>query len=164
MNFADLKVKNNNYMVARYQTAPEIAGAIVKAIKESKPQAEQLKFYFQNPNKEQSLRLIFLFCKKTIPYKKESGEQQTAKTIGRVLQDAQKYGGDCKHYATMVGALCKSLNIPVKLRLISQKFDDKTPNHIYCIAKANGKNFIIDPVLKKFDDEARYNYKYDINI
>lgn len=164
MNFADLNVKNNNYLVARYQTAPEIAGAIVKAINESKPQAEELKSYFENKDKEKSLKLIFLFCKKAIPYKKESGERQTAKTIGRLLQDAKKNGGDCKHYATFIGALCKSLNIPVKLRLISQKFDDKTPNHIYCIAKANGKNFIIDPVLKKFDDEARYNYKYDISI
>ena len=54
-------------MVARYQTAPEIAGAIVKAIQESKPQADELKNYFDNKDKETSLKLIFLFCKKTIP-------------------------------------------------------------------------------------------------
>ena len=63
MNLANLKVKNNNYMVARYQTAPEIAGAIVKAIQESKPQADELKNYFDNKDKETSLKLIFLFCK-----------------------------------------------------------------------------------------------------
>ncbi len=164
MDYLSLNIKNNDYLVSRYQTAPEIAGAIVKAIQESKPQADILKHYFDNNNKETSLKLIFLFCKKTIPYKREPSETQTAKTIGRLLQDAKKYGGDCKHYATFIGAICKSLKIPVKLRLISQKFDDKTPNHIYCIAKANGKNFIIDPVLKKFDEEARYNYKYDITI
>jgi hypothetical protein len=164
MNLNNIRAKNNSVMVARFQTAPEIAGAIMKAIKESKDQANELAPYFENKNKLNSLKLMFMFCKKSIPYVREPSEIQTAKTLGRIIQDANKYGGDCKHYATTIASLCKALNIPCKLRLISQKFDDKTPNHIYVIAKANGKEYIVDPVLKSFDNEARYNYKYDITI
>jgi hypothetical protein len=164
MNLDNLRAKNNTIMVSRYQTAPEIASALLKAINESKTQAKELAPYFENKNKLNSLKLMFLFCKKSIPYKKEPSEVQTAKTLGRILQDANKFGGDCKHYATTIASLCKALNIPCKLRLISQKFDDKTPNHIYVIAKVNGNEYIVDPVLKNFDNEARYNYKYDIKI
>jgi len=164
MNFKALTTKGNKFLVSRYQTADQIAAAIYKAIQESKPAADFLAAYFKAPTKKESLKQIFTFCKNYIPYKAESEQSQTAKTIGRILSDAKKDGGDCKHYATFCGALAKALNIPVNLRLISQKPYDTTPNHIYAVAFLNGKEVIIDPVLDKFDTEARYNYKYDIKI
>ena len=42
--------------------------------------------------------------------------------------------------------------------------NSKVPNHIYTIAIINGREVIIDPVLKNFNNEASYNYKYDISI
>ena len=164
MNLGALKPKNQRFLVSRYQTSGEIAGAIVKAINESLPSANLIKHHFDNKDKYESCKLIFLFCKEMIPYKKESGHRQTAKTIPRILSDANKYGGDCKHMATLSASLCKVLNIPCCLRLIAQQPGTTTPNHIYTVAKINGKDVIIDAVLKNFDTEARYNYKYDINI
>jgi len=164
MDFKALSTKDNDFLVSRYQTADEIAAAIYKAIQESKPAADYLATYFKAPTKKDSLKLLFSFCKQAIPYKAESDKRQTAKTIGRILKDANKTGGDCKHYATFCGAIAKSLNIPVNLRLISQKPYDTTPNHIYAVCFVNGKEVICDPVLDKFDTEARYNYKYDIKI
>ena len=35
MNLNNIRAKNNSVLVSRFQTAPEIAGAIIKAIKES---------------------------------------------------------------------------------------------------------------------------------
>jgi hypothetical protein len=32
------------------------------------------------------------------------------------------------------------------------------------VAFVNGKEVILDSVLKNFDTEARYNYKYDIKL
>lgn len=164
MNLQKFKPNNKNIFVSRYQTTGEIAGAIVKAIDESKPTANELKKYFENENPKVSAKLIFIFCKNAVPYRKEPGAKQTAKTLNRILADAKVNGGDCKHYATLCGALCKALNIPVKLRLISQRFDTKQPNHIYAVAVINGKEVIIDPVLKSFDTEARYNHKFDIKL
>lgn len=164
MNFNGLITHNKKILVSRYQTSGEIAGAIVKAIKDSKDSAEKLAPYFKAGTKKDSCKLIFTFLKKVVPYVKESSNDQTAKTINRILKDASKYGGDCKHYATFSASICKALNIPCKLRLISQRFNDTTPNHIYTVAIINGKEVIIDAVLNSFDTEARYNYKYDINI
>jgi hypothetical protein len=164
MNFNGLLTHGNKILVSRYQTSGEIASAIVKAIKDSEESAKNLAPYFKASSKKESCKLIFAFLKKVVPYVKESSDDQTAKTINRILKDANKYGGDCKHYATFSASICKALNIPCKLRLISQRFNDTTPNHIYCVAIINGKEIIIDPVLNTFDTEARYNYKYDINI
>lgn len=164
-----LKPKGNNYLVSEYQTAGQIAGAIVKAINDSKPSAQYLSKFFKTNNPVKSLRLLFWFTKKAVPYKKESGNSQTAKTLPRILSDANKVkingviGGDCKHYSILVGSIGKALGIPMKLRLIAQGYTP-VPNHIYCIAKINGKQYIIDPVLKEFNKEAKYNYKYDIKI
>lgn len=162
--------KGNNIIVSRFQTAGEIAGAIVKAIQESKPSAEYLKRYFYSPDKITSLKKLFYFTKKAVPYRKEPSTKQTAKTLPRILIDANKnksiggiIGGDCKHYSIVCGSIAKALNIPVKLRLIAQGINP-TPNHIYCVAKINGKEIIIDPVLNQFNTEARYNYKYDVKI
>ena len=162
--------KGQNILISRFQTAGEIAGAIVKAIKESEPSAEYLKKYFYAPDKITSLKRLFYFTKKAVPYKKEPGTNQTAKTLPRILIDANKQksiggviGGDCKHYAIICGSIGKALKIPMRLRLIAQGINP-TPNHIYCIAKINGRDIIIDPVLNSFNTEARYNYKYDVKI
>lgn len=171
MNFNALQPNNKNILVSRFQTAGEIAGCIVKAIELSKDSAEILAPKFYNKDKLKTAKLIFYFCKQAIPYKREPSSRQTAKTLPRILADAQKnslsgglIGGDCKHYATTTAALCKALNIPVKLRLISQNFYNTSPTHIYCVAKINGEDIVIDGVLKNFNSEARYTHKFDINI
>lgn len=162
-NLEEIKAKNKDIFVSRYQTTGEIAGAIVRAIKESEPTAQKIKQYFTNPDKYTSAKMIFIFCKNLLPYKREPAATQTARTMARIIQDAKK-GGDCKHFATLSAALCKALNIKCKLRLISQSYDTKQPNHIYTVAIIKGKEVIIDAVLNKFDTEARYNYKTDINL
>lgn len=162
-NLGKIKAQNKNILVSRYQTTGEIAGAIIHAIKESEPTAQKIKQYFQNADKKVSAKMIFIFCKNLLPYKKESADRQTARTMSRIIQDAKK-GGDCKHFATLSATLCKVLGIKCKLRLISQSYYNKQPNHIYTVAIIDGKEVIIDCVLKSFDTEARYNSKTDIKI
>jgi len=164
MEIGLLRPKYKNLMVSRYQTAAEITGAIITAIKESAPAAEILAPTFYNKDKNKTAKLIWIFCKNAIPYKRESGQRQTAKTLPRILADAKRHGGDCKHMTITAMSLCKALKIPCKIRLISQNFYDTSPNHIYCIAKIDGKDVVIDGVLKNYNTEARYNYKYDIKI
>jgi transglutaminase-like putative cysteine protease len=147
------------YVITNSQTAKDIASAIIKSIKDSQTTANLLAPYLRSNSKLQTLKNIFIFCKNNVTYKKEGKELQTAKTLARVL--AEKHG-DCKHYSTLCYSLCKALGIDCKLRLISQNFYNTDPTHIYVIAKINGQTIVIDPVLKSFNDEARYYYKYDI--
>lgn len=149
----------NEYTITKNQTAKDIAGAIVKSIRDSEETAKMLAPLIKSNNKMQTLKNIFTFCKNNVTYKKEGKDLQTAKTINRIL--AEKYG-DCKHMSTVCYAICKALNIPCKLRLISQSLFNADPTHIYCIAYVNGNLVVIDPVLDSFNKEAKYFYKYDI--
>jgi len=84
MNLGALQPKGQKFLVTRYQTAGEIAGAIMKAINDSKASAELLAPYFKTGDKKTSCKLIWLFLKNAVPYKREPGENQTAKTLPRI--------------------------------------------------------------------------------
>jgi hypothetical protein len=157
----EIKPKNNTIFIKQYQTAKDIAGAIVKSIKDSKDDALKIAPYLQGSTKVKTLKNIFTFAKNNIKYNKESEDLQTARSLGRILS---MKNGDCKHYTTTIASLCGALNLPVKLRLISQNYFSNDPTHIYCVSTLNGKEYIIDPVLRNFDQEAIYTKKYDIKL
>ena len=125
-----IKPKNNTIFIKHNQTAKDIAVAIVKSIKDSKDDALKIAPYLKGSTKVKSLKNIFIFCKHNIKYKKESSDLQTARSLGRILSMKE---GDCKHYTTTIASLCNAMNIPVKLRLISQNYFSGDPTHIYCI-------------------------------
>lgn len=164
MEIAELRPNFRSVLVARYQNTDQIAAAIQLAINESAPAANYLSKYFKNSNKIESLRLIYFFTKKTIPYKKEPGSKQTAKTLQRILNDSKITGGDCKHYSITIGALCKSLNIPVKLRLVGQSMFNNNLTHIYPVAYVDGNEYILDCCVSGFNQECRYTTKKDLNL
>lgn len=157
----NIKPKNTTTFITQNQSAKDIANAIVKSINESDIDAKKIAPFLKGATKEKSLENIFVFCKKNIKYKKETTDLQTARTIGRILSMKQ---GDCKHYTTTIASLSKALNIPIKLRLISQNLLNSDPTHIYCVSNINGKEIIIDPVLNNFNTQANYTKKYDINL
>lgn len=148
-----------DYKITTNQTAKDIAAAIVKSIKDSKDTALLIAPYLNSKDPYTICKNVFTFCKNNIEYVKESRDLQTAKTLVRILADKQ---GDCKHMSTTAYSLLKALGINCKLRLISQNFYNPDPTHIYVIAKLKNDTIVIDPVLKNFNNEARYYYKYDI--
>jgi transglutaminase-like putative cysteine protease len=151
-------------IINKSQTAFNIAYQLKRAIKESANDAKKIASAFNGTDNRDIASNLFYWSKKNLPYKKEGSENQSAKTLARLLYDRRK-GNDCKHYAVFSASLCRALSIPVKLRLISQNFYDKTPTHIYVVATGeDGQEIIIDPCMMLFNDEARFNYKYDINI
>jgi len=148
-----------DYKVVVNQTAKDIAGAIIKSIKDSKNTADFLAPYVKSKDPYQTCKNVFTFCKNNITYIKEGKDLQTAKTLTRILAD--KFG-DCKHMSITAYSLLKACGVNCRLRLISQNFYNSDPTHIYVVALINNEIVIIDPVLKNFDNEARYYYKYDL--
>jgi len=159
-----LAAQNKDYLITRYQNTDQISEAILYAIKKSKPAADHLAGNFKATDKKTAAKLVFFFTKELIPYKREPGQRQTAKSLPRIIKDAKKTGGDCKHYTTTAASLCKALNIPVKVRVISQNPFSGAFNHIYAVAMVNGEDFVIDPCMKAPGHEAKYFYKKDIFI
>ena len=156
-----LKPTYKDVVIKRNQTVSDITGGVIKAINDSKKQAEIIAPYLVGKTKQQTLKNIFNFCKRNVKYIREPNSLQTAKTLPRILADKH---GDCKHYAICVASLCKALKLPVKLRLISQNYFSPEPTHIYAVSGIGSVEVVVDPVLKNFANEAIYKYKYDINI
>lgn len=157
----DIKPLNTTTFIKQNQSAKDIANAIVLSIKQSEMDAKKIAPFLKGATNKKSLENIFIFCKNNIKYKKETTDLQTARTIGRILSMKE---GDCKHYTTTIASLSKALNIPIKLRLISQNLLNSDPTHIYCVSNINGKEIIIDPVLNNFNQQATFTKKYDINL
>ena len=145
------------------QDAFNIATQIKRAIIESKEQSNSIAKKFVGQNDIDTCRNIYNWIRYNVRYQKEESSLQTSKTLARILHDKNK-GNDCKHYTIICCSLLRSLNIPCKMRLISQNFYSVEPTHIYCIAKVNKKDIILDPCLSQFNVEAKYNYKYDLNF
>ena len=154
-----IKPKYKDILVVRNQNTSQIAGAVVKAIKDSEQQAKLIAPYLKGNNRLQTLNNVWKFSKNNIEYERESNNLQTAKTLSRIIADKK---GDCKHFSTTIASLLRALNIPFKLRLISQNYFSPEPTHIYVVSYANGKEIAVDGVLKNFGTEAGYKYKYDI--
>jgi hypothetical protein len=63
-----------------------------------------------------------------------------------------------------VASLLKASGIPTKIRLVSQRLFDQSPNHIYVVAMINGEELVLDCVLKQIGNECNYYTNYDIKI
>ena len=147
-------------IITRQQTAGDIVQALLKAVRESEPEAKLIvKNYF---NKNESViyncEKIYDFIRKNIQYIREPANMQTAKTLKRLFDSSERFG-DCKHYATVAVSLSKALGYNAYFRVINQagRF-----NHIYCVVKNGNRTIIIDPCYPYFDMQARYLVKKDI--
>lgn len=163
-NYPQLQAKNTSFLATRWQNSDQIAALIVKAIKESEPAAQVLARNFAGHRPMYQCKMLYTFAKNLFPYKMEPSGMQTAKTLPRIIQDAEKFGGDCKHYTITICSIARALGIPVKARLISQKAFSRNPTHIYAVATIDGKDIVIDPCMKNFGQQARYTYKKDLKI
>lgn len=141
-------------LVAHFQDTDDIIELLLVCELQAQRYAPILRKYFLCDDPYQTCKRIWYFMKQNIAYQREPGSRQTGKTIGRILRD--RYG-DCKAFATFAVACCRACGIPACFRMAS--YDGaKIPTHVYCVAKCNGKIVVIDGVLNRFDDEARYTY------
>jgi hypothetical protein len=147
--------------ISKNQNTNDIIKGIAKAINESKEASKILSEQFKSKNPVKSCEKVFKYLKDNLQYIREGENKQTSKTLPRLIYD--KYG-DCKHYTIFSYAILDALKIPVFMRLVSQKILNKEPTHIYTYALINGKEYIIDPVMQKFNEECKHNYKCDLTL
>lgn len=151
--------KFKNERVSNYQTAEEITRELKRAVSESLPSAAKIARRFESSTPEKTAFNVYEWARRNIVYIQEPGQNQTAKTIPRLLSEGY---GDCKHFSTFAAAIFKALKMPVYFRIIDQS---GRYNHIYTVLKfPNGKTIKCDAVFPYFDQEPTYLKKIDIKI
>lgn len=151
-------------LITTTQTTGDITRQIVKGIRESLPQARSTKDKFKGRTAVETLNKLWRYLKFYYYYEAEPVERQTVKTLARIYADKNK-GNDCKHFTTFITTYCLQHNIPVMLRLVSFRSNDRTPTHIYPVAIVNGKEIPVDAVINKFGvNPPGIKYKKDIPL
>ena len=157
-----LQPKLTREIIYKPQTAKNIALQLRRAIRESKPAANVIKYKFRGKSRYTTCFNVYNYLRRRLKYVAEPASLQSAKTIPRILYDGK---GDCKHYTVFACSVLSSLGIPCQMRLISQSLFKPEPTHIYCVAyNKDGSEIIVDPCISTFNREARRFYKYNLNI
>ena len=158
------KPKYRDYVITRTKYTSDITKAILKGIRASLPQARTSKDVFKGSTKKETLNRLWNYLKYNYNYKAEPVENQTVKTLARIYKDRNK-GNDCKHFTTFITTYCLQHNIPVMLRLVSFKANDKNPTHIYPVAIVRGEEIPVDAVINEFGKNPKgVKYKRDIPL
>jgi len=155
-----MRIKNGNKILTRRQTTKDIVGALLIAERESQQNAAELMQLFCKTNPVDTARGIHSYIRENVKYYKEPPTRQNVKTAARVLHDKVT---DCKGYATLAVSALRACGIPAKFRLASYSSNPDKLTHVYAVAIIDGRKYIIDGTLPRFNEEAAYIKKVDIN-
>jgi len=160
MNLA-LPIQGTKKRIVENQRATDIIRLMLVSEQESQKYFPALRKYFLCSDQLDNAHKIFDYSQNHLIYDREPPENQNVKTVARVLHD--KYN-DCKGYSTFILCALRACGIPARFRFASYNFWDKTPTHVYVIAKIDGKDYVMDGVIKRFDEEAAYKHFSDVQL
>jgi len=103
-----------------------------------------------------NFRELYGFIVKYIAYVPDPKEEQMIRTAARTLYERK---GNCVDYAILLSSYLQRLNVEHYFKLVRYKRMGDF-EHIYIVLK-NG--LILDPVVKRFNYEARYNKSKLVN-
>lgn len=164
----NLKYKGEKKLLVENQNVNDIIGQLLEHHKEHRNEYDAISSFFIRDNEQKTLKAIFDFLKKNVDYVVETTENQRLKTPSAIVHTGKTTGSDCKNYSLFINGITDSLNrkkvfnIPFCYRFSSYRFLDTNPQHVFAVAYPNTKKEIwIDPVLNKFNERKKYNYKID---
>ena len=115
---------------------------------------------FRDSDIDNACSSIFDWVVVNIAYQQDSFGVQLVKTPARTYSDGF---ADCKSMAIFVASCLRNIGIKHYFRFVSFSTVSKEPTHVYIIAiNEEGKEIVLDTVLKKFNQEAKYTYKKDM--
>ena len=152
-------VSGKSKIIALNQSAEDIIKCLLMAEKGSRFIYPILRAYFITNDSYTTLNNIWNYAKKNIVYIKESAENQTVRTVPRILRNSKAITGDCKHMATFCVCSALACGIKAYFRLVSFNSNKSTPTHVYCVALIGSRKVYLDAVLNTFDTEPN-NIKF----
>jgi hypothetical protein len=154
--------QNKQNVILENQNVSDIITGILNTHKKYEKQYDKIYKYFIAENLEKTGKNIFDFLKANVTYFIESNEFQYLKSPASIVSTK----GDCKSYALfacgVLDAFARNENpeLEVTYRFASYDPFNKTPEHVFCVVKENGKEYWIDPVLDRFNQRKDpYFYK-----
>lgn len=154
-----IKPKFNEIFITKNQSVKDLSDAVVKAINESVPQVEKVKWYFDKGSKKTNIQNAWNWTKKNIRYNRENSNNQTVKTFARMVVDKNKLG-DCKHYTISNASILLALGYPVTLKMVSFNYFDKEPKHIYVVCSG----VVLDCCMNYCGEECSYKHAQYIDL
>lgn len=135
---------------------PDIVGMIASVDASLKEDTKQLAGKYRR--NEQGLKEFYEYVTREIQYKADGPEKEVIKYPSRTLRDKK---GDCKSMSVLIGSFLKDKNIPYRYRFTYTDKNNPLGWHVYPIATINGKQIVMDAVVKQFNKEHPYVAKFD---
>jgi len=159
-----LKPYVGSLKIVKYsQGTGDIIKELLQAHKDEAKEYDKIYPYFIGRNVKETCRNIYNFLKQNVRYDIEPSSKQTLKSPSSII--AQGYG-DCKQYSQFIGGILGAMQrnrggANWFYRFASYN-DQKIIQHVFVVAiDKEGKEIWIDPVLPKFDERKKFNYKID---
>jgi hypothetical protein len=159
-----LKPYVGSLKIVKYsQGTGDIINELLQAHKDEAKEYDKIYPYFMGRNVRETCRNIYNFLKQNVRYDIEPSSKQTLKSPSSII--AQGYG-DCKQYSQFIGGILGAIQrnrggAEWCYRFASYN-DQKIIQHVFVVCKdKNGKEIWIDPVLPRFDERKKFNYKID---
>ncbi|HMN89074.1 MAG TPA: transglutaminase domain-containing protein [Saprospiraceae bacterium] len=143
----------------------DIVEVILFADKVGTPFTSALAEKLKGETDEDTLRNVFYFANRNFKYVRDRVGKEVVKSPGKFWKDRR---GDCKSYSVFIGSLLQNLGFKYKYRVAF--YDPTMPDqgHIYPIAYAGKKKYVLDAIPlndfkphRKFDDEVKFWKAYD---
>ena len=157
---------NQQNVVVENQGVNDIITGILTTHNKYKKEYDKIYIYFVDDDIEETCRNIFQFLKDNVPYYIESNDLQFLKSPASILSTKS----DCKSYALfscgILDAYLRNEHPDFELSYRFASYDpfDKIPQHVFCVVKANGKEYWIDPVLDRFNQRKQPYFYKDKNV
>lgn len=146
-------------LITKNQSAKDIAALLLVAERNSRVYVKKLLPFFDAKTEKEVAYKVWYFLRNNINYVKEPPSRQSAKTINRIISDGF---GDCKHYSIFAVCILRAFGMDANFRLAGFTYDDKSPTHAYAVVFVGDRKIIIDPCIKRFNEECSYKHVYNI--
>lgn len=124
-----------------------------KIVRDTLHQTKAIAQELKGSSREETCRNIFNFLYNHVQYKKDNPLREQLRTPIRTWKD-RRNGVDCDCYSIFISSVLTNLKIPHSFRMAAYGGDWQ---HVYVVAG----DFIIDPVVSRFNYETPYQKKHD---
>ena len=144
---------------SHYGTLDEIE----RIVKDTYSDTSQIAAKLKRSTVPETLKAVFDFTNDHIQYKEDEPGKEELRTPARSWKD-RVTGIDCDCFTLFQSSILANLGIPHLYRMAGYNSGGDY-SHVYLVAKHNGKEYILDPVLSKWNTEhGPITKKYDKNF